>query len=267
MAKVYWCCVPALGAAARHRRPGGDGRESPFEGVDDADDVPFAVADDEVAAAVDGGAYVAQKDAAMRSHPTQITVDGPFFALSNNLGQEVLGTEYYRLVRGERGPAGAGPEGWEDDLFAGLDRDEPAWRPRRPGRLGRRSPSSSPCWLALVEVFWLPLRVGRRAASRSRCSRPSSATCCWSAWRCRLSGLAAGRRPPGAGLAGRRRRRDDPPPEGDLLIIGGGATGVVNLAFLLLGVVAAAFAVGRVARRAAPRRSGRATRAGSGPSR
>jgi N-acetyl-1-D-myo-inositol-2-amino-2-deoxy-alpha-D-glucopyranoside deacetylase len=24
-------------------------------------------------------------------------------------------------VKGERGPAGAGPEGWEDDLFAGLE--------------------------------------------------------------------------------------------------------------------------------------------------
>jgi N-acetyl-1-D-myo-inositol-2-amino-2-deoxy-alpha-D-glucopyranoside deacetylase len=56
----------------------------------------------------------------MRSYPTQIMVDGPFFALSNNLGQEVLGTEYYRLVRGERGPAGDGSHGWEDDLFAGL---------------------------------------------------------------------------------------------------------------------------------------------------
>jgi N-acetyl-1-D-myo-inositol-2-amino-2-deoxy-alpha-D-glucopyranoside deacetylase len=55
----------------------------------------------------------------MRAHATQITVDGPFFALSNNLGQEVLGVEYYRLVRGNRGP-GAGPAGWEDDLFAGL---------------------------------------------------------------------------------------------------------------------------------------------------
>jgi hypothetical protein len=34
-------------------------------------------------------------------------------------------------------------------------------------------------------------------------------------------------------------------PEGDLLITGEGATGVVNLAFLMLGVLAAAFAVGR----------------------
>jgi hypothetical protein len=48
-------------------------------------------------------------------------------------------------------------------------------------------------------------------------------------------------------LAASRRRA-----EGDLLIIGGGANGYVNLAFLLLGVVAAAFAVGRVL--AGPRR-------------
>jgi N-acetyl-1-D-myo-inositol-2-amino-2-deoxy-alpha-D-glucopyranoside deacetylase len=74
-----------------------------------------------VTAAVDGRAFAARKDAAMRSHPTQILVDGPFFALSNNLGMEVLAVEYYRLVRGERGPAGAAANGWEDDLFAGVD--------------------------------------------------------------------------------------------------------------------------------------------------
>jgi N-acetyl-1-D-myo-inositol-2-amino-2-deoxy-alpha-D-glucopyranoside deacetylase len=120
VAKVYWCCVPrsvlqrGIDALARA------GESSFFEGVTDAADIPFAVDDEDVAAAVDGRAHVAQKDAAMRAHPTQILVDGPFFALSNNLGQEVLGVEYYRLVKGERGPAGSGPEGWEDDLFAGL---------------------------------------------------------------------------------------------------------------------------------------------------
>jgi hypothetical protein len=35
-------------------------------------------------------------------------------------------------------------------------------------------------------------------------------------------------------------------PEGDLVMTGGGAAGVVNLGFLMLGVVAAAFSVGRV---------------------
>jgi N-acetyl-1-D-myo-inositol-2-amino-2-deoxy-alpha-D-glucopyranoside deacetylase len=118
--KVYWNCLPrsvlqdgidALKAA---------GEESFFGGVDSADDLPFAVEDDVVTAAVDGRGFVTEKDAAMRAHPTQIMVDGPFFALSNNLGLEVLGIEYYRLVQGERGPGGAAPNGWEDDLFAGL---------------------------------------------------------------------------------------------------------------------------------------------------
>jgi N-acetyl-1-D-myo-inositol-2-amino-2-deoxy-alpha-D-glucopyranoside deacetylase len=119
VAKVYWCCVPRSVLQEGMDALAAQG-ESFFEGVTRAEDIPFAVADEDVAAAVDGRAFVAHKDAAMRAYPTQITVDGPFFALSNNLGQQVLGIEYYRLVRGERGPAGAAPNGWEDDLFAGL---------------------------------------------------------------------------------------------------------------------------------------------------
>jgi N-acetyl-1-D-myo-inositol-2-amino-2-deoxy-alpha-D-glucopyranoside deacetylase len=120
VAKVYWCCVPRSVLQQGIDALAAQGESSFFEGVTDAAEIPFSVPDDEVAAAVDGRAHARRKDAAMRAYPTQIRVDGPFFALSNNLGQEVLGTEYYRLVRGERGPAGGGPEGWEDDLFAGL---------------------------------------------------------------------------------------------------------------------------------------------------
>jgi hypothetical protein len=99
-------------------------------------------------------------------------------------------------------------------------------------------------WLALVEVFWLPLRVGGVllplsvvVAVVANLWLPGLAL--------RLSGsrLVAGL----TGVfwlvvvvAGMIRR-----PEGDLLITGGGGTGVVNLAFLMLGVLAAAFAVGR----------------------
>jgi N-acetyl-1-D-myo-inositol-2-amino-2-deoxy-alpha-D-glucopyranoside deacetylase len=119
-AKVYWCCVPRSVLQAGIDALKTAGEESFFAGIDSADDIPFAVADEDVTAAVDGRGQAARKDAAMRAYPTQITVDGPFFALSNNLGQEVLGIEYYRLVRGERGPTGAAPNGWEDDLFAGL---------------------------------------------------------------------------------------------------------------------------------------------------
>jgi N-acetyl-1-D-myo-inositol-2-amino-2-deoxy-alpha-D-glucopyranoside deacetylase len=116
--KVYWCAMPRSVLQGGIDALKAVGEESFFQGVESADDIPFAVPDDEIAAAVDGRAHVAQKDAAMRAHPTQILVDGPFFALSNMLGQEVLGTEYYRLAHGVRGPVG--PNGWEDDLFAGL---------------------------------------------------------------------------------------------------------------------------------------------------
>src|SRR3954471_14600741 len=120
VAKVYWNAMPRSVVQAGIDAMAALGEASPFEGLGDLDEVPFMVPDDVVTTAVDGRTHADRKDAAMRAHPTQIMVDGPFFALSNNLGLEVLGTEYYRLVRGERGPAGPGPEGWEDDLFAGL---------------------------------------------------------------------------------------------------------------------------------------------------
>jgi N-acetyl-1-D-myo-inositol-2-amino-2-deoxy-alpha-D-glucopyranoside deacetylase len=120
VAKVYWCCMPRSVLQAGIDALAAVGDDSFFEGITDAADVPFSVPDDVVTAAVDGRPFSGQKDAAMRAHPTQILVDGPFFALSNKIGQEILGVEYYRLVKGERGPDGPGQHGWEDDLFAGL---------------------------------------------------------------------------------------------------------------------------------------------------
>jgi N-acetyl-1-D-myo-inositol-2-amino-2-deoxy-alpha-D-glucopyranoside deacetylase len=120
VAKVYWCCYPRSVLQQGIDAMAAAGDDTFFDGVTSADDLPFGVPDDVVTAAVDGTGFVRHKDAAMRAHPTQIMVEGPFFALSNNLGLEVLGMEYYRLVKGERGPAGDGPEGWEDDLFAGV---------------------------------------------------------------------------------------------------------------------------------------------------
>ena len=120
VAKVYWCCVPRSVLRQGVEAMAALGEASPFAQLGDVDDIPFAVPDEVVTAAVDARAHAGAKEAAMRAHATQITVDGPFFALSNNLGQEVLGVEHYRLVRGERGPAGRAPQDWEDDLFAGL---------------------------------------------------------------------------------------------------------------------------------------------------
>ena len=72
-----------------------------------------------VTAMIDGTEFVDKKMAAMRAHPTQITLDGPFFALSNNLGNSVWGNEYYTLVKGEKSPP-FDAKGHESDLFAGI---------------------------------------------------------------------------------------------------------------------------------------------------
>jgi N-acetyl-1-D-myo-inositol-2-amino-2-deoxy-alpha-D-glucopyranoside deacetylase len=64
----------------------------------------------DVTTRVDANAYLDKKIAAMRAHATQITVSEPYFALSNNIRQELLGTECYTLL--------AGPGGTATDLFA-----------------------------------------------------------------------------------------------------------------------------------------------------
>ncbi len=60
---------------------------------------------------IDGSRYLAAKTAAMRAHATQITVDGSYYALSNQIVQQIMPHEHFTLLAGERGR--------EDDLFAG----------------------------------------------------------------------------------------------------------------------------------------------------
>ncbi|MCQ4080191.1 N-acetyl-1-D-myo-inositol-2-amino-2-deoxy-alpha-D-glucopyranoside deacetylase [Streptomyces sp. RB6PN25] len=119
ISKIYWNCVPRSVVEEGFRRLRAAGRSFPFEGIATADDVPGVLDDAQVTAAIDAGAHAERKSAAMRAHATQIAVDGPFFALSNDLGQPVFATEYYRLVRGTPG-TGGGADAREDDLFAGL---------------------------------------------------------------------------------------------------------------------------------------------------
>jgi N-acetyl-1-D-myo-inositol-2-amino-2-deoxy-alpha-D-glucopyranoside deacetylase len=70
----------------------------------------------QVTTEIDVSAYLDSKLAAMRAHATQITVDAPFFALSNGIRHEAFGVECYTLLAG---PAGSdGPGGREADLFA-----------------------------------------------------------------------------------------------------------------------------------------------------
>ena len=92
---------------------------SEFFGAESVDELPFAKADELVTSVVKAQEYVPQKLAAMKAHATQISVDGPFFALSNNLGLSVWADEYYTLVKGEISPP-FDENGRELDIFAGV---------------------------------------------------------------------------------------------------------------------------------------------------
>jgi N-acetyl-1-D-myo-inositol-2-amino-2-deoxy-alpha-D-glucopyranoside deacetylase len=116
--KVYWTAVPRseLQRGIDALRESGHGD---FFAVDSAEDLPFGNPDEEVTTAIDGRDWIEAKQSAMRAHATQITVDGPFFALSNMIGQEVLATEHFRLVRGHLSGK-LDDRGRETDLFAGI---------------------------------------------------------------------------------------------------------------------------------------------------
>jgi N-acetyl-1-D-myo-inositol-2-amino-2-deoxy-alpha-D-glucopyranoside deacetylase len=118
VAKLYWLAVPKS-----ELRKGFEAlstvQDRPFD-VADVDELPFGVDDELITTVVDATGYGAHKAAAMEAHRTQIAVDGPFFALSNMLGREILAVEHYRLVRGVLGPD-RDERGRETDLFSGIE--------------------------------------------------------------------------------------------------------------------------------------------------
>jgi N-acetyl-1-D-myo-inositol-2-amino-2-deoxy-alpha-D-glucopyranoside deacetylase len=119
IAKIYWSAMSAsrVREGLRDLRAAGD--LTTFEGMDPDADLPkFMVEDDDLTTLVEADDFVGAKMDAMRAHRTQIAVDGPFFALANNKGNEIWGTEFFRIAKGTPGPAG--PSGFETDLFAGL---------------------------------------------------------------------------------------------------------------------------------------------------
>ncbi len=82
-------------------------------------DLSVSVPDDQVTTEIDATRYLPAKLAAMKAHETQITVDGQFYALSDEVGRRALGVEYYTLLAGPSDPAGPRPAGqpYERDLF------------------------------------------------------------------------------------------------------------------------------------------------------
>jgi len=118
ISKIYWNTMPRsviqMGIE-KMKEVGSD-----FFGAESVDDLPFAKPDELVTTVVNAPEFVPQKLAAMKAHATQISVDGPFFALSNNLGLSVWGDEYYTLAKG----VAAAPfdeKGRELDIFAGVN--------------------------------------------------------------------------------------------------------------------------------------------------
>ena len=119
IAKIYWGAMSETRMREGLRRLRASGDMTAFEGMDpDGPLPPFITPDNLLDAVVEGDEFAAAKMNAMRAHATQIAVDGPFFALSNNQGNTVWGTEFYRLAKGTPGPTN--DAGLETDLFAGL---------------------------------------------------------------------------------------------------------------------------------------------------
>jgi N-acetyl-1-D-myo-inositol-2-amino-2-deoxy-alpha-D-glucopyranoside deacetylase len=102
-ARLFATAMPASAAAEAARLPPG----SWFTRA--ADPLADTVPDNEVTTTIDATAYLDAKLTAMTAHATQVTVDGEFFALSNNIGRRVLATEYFIQL--------AGPPGSPDDLL------------------------------------------------------------------------------------------------------------------------------------------------------
>jgi N-acetyl-1-D-myo-inositol-2-amino-2-deoxy-alpha-D-glucopyranoside deacetylase len=118
IAKIYWSAMSEsrMRESLRSLRAAGD--TTSFEGMDPDGPLPMTTPDADIAAAVDGdlGAVGAQGVELLLD--VAVAVDGPFFALSNNVGNRAWGTEFFRIAKGH--PADMGPDGLETDLFAGL---------------------------------------------------------------------------------------------------------------------------------------------------
>jgi N-acetyl-1-D-myo-inositol-2-amino-2-deoxy-alpha-D-glucopyranoside deacetylase len=109
-ARLYATAMPRSVLARAHELPA----DSWF--VKNAD-LSVAVRDDQVTTEIDATGYLDAKRAAMRAHETQITVDGDYYALSNELGARILGSEYYTQLAGPRA-AHESQDRYERDLFA-----------------------------------------------------------------------------------------------------------------------------------------------------
>lgn len=120
VSKIYWAANSARWARDGIHKMRIAGDDSTFAGFDpDKLGPPMFHEDEDIDTLVDGSAFAEAKVAALLAHRTQITEDNDFVRLRQQFGDEALGFEHFRLVRGVKGPVGA--SGFEEDLFAGLE--------------------------------------------------------------------------------------------------------------------------------------------------
>jgi N-acetyl-1-D-myo-inositol-2-amino-2-deoxy-alpha-D-glucopyranoside deacetylase len=115
--KVYWTALPKSAVkrgVEAFIAAGGQG----FFGLQEGDELPWALDDALVTTKIDALDLEPRKMAALRAHVSQVGDVNDFFRMSELIGPEAMGVEYFRIARGHLGPAG--PDGVEDDLFAGL---------------------------------------------------------------------------------------------------------------------------------------------------
>ncbi len=112
--KIYWMVVPET--VVRGQAALLAGSDNPYRPTPDGPPPSMVVPDAVVTTAVDGTEFLAAKAAALRAHATQVMVQPPFYALSNEIGQVIAPVEYFQLVAGPRDA----PSDRETDLFAGL---------------------------------------------------------------------------------------------------------------------------------------------------
>ncbi|HET9872426.1 MAG TPA: N-acetyl-1-D-myo-inositol-2-amino-2-deoxy-alpha-D-glucopyranoside deacetylase [Propionibacteriaceae bacterium] len=123
VSRVLWTAISEsrMRESVRAFREAGDFET--WKGFDpDGEMPPMVTSDADIDCAIEGREWVAQKMDAMRAHATQIALDGPFFAMADNFGDEAWGTEFFRLAVGTPFPQAAPGFGgqWASDVFAGL---------------------------------------------------------------------------------------------------------------------------------------------------
>ncbi|MFA5786344.1 MAG: N-acetyl-1-D-myo-inositol-2-amino-2-deoxy-alpha-D-glucopyranoside deacetylase [Actinomycetota bacterium] len=117
-AKLYYTAFPIrqiLEAARLFREAGQD---PPFGDWTEERPPPFGTPDELVTTRVDIGEYMDAKRTALSCHRTQIALDSRLLRRIEGPARHAFSHEYFRLVRGPKGPAD--DECFETDLFAGL---------------------------------------------------------------------------------------------------------------------------------------------------